>query len=468
MRLDRWPWCFRFSLQQGVFKVKELNPQTGMRAFFIVWCGQLISVFGTNLTGFALGIYVLKHTGSVTQFGLVILAITLPSVIVSPIAGVLVDRWDRRWAMFMSDSGAALSTLGIALLLIAGRLEVWHIGVAAGIAAIFGTFRAPAYNASVPMLVPKQHLARANGLSQTARGLGKILAPVVAAVLINSIQVQGVILVDFATYLFALLTLILVRIPKPTPTSEDPAAKPSMVREALYGWTYIKTRLSLLQLLYLFAIINFLMATIEILIPPMVLGFASVATLGAMGSVFGAGMLAGSIALGAWGGPKRQMRGVLGFLLLQGVALVFAGLRPSTLLVFAMFFLWSLSSPILNGCNLAIWQRKTAPDVQGRVYALGTMLSQGIAPVAILITGPLADRVFQPLLINGGALAGSLGRVIGTGPGRGIGLMFIILGLLTSAITVSAYLRPSLRLIEDRLPDAIPDVVPAAPVVVEA
>lgn len=432
----------------------------GMRTFTIIWFGQLISLLGSGLTSFALSVWVFQSTGSVTLLTFASLSAVLPIIVLSPLTGALVDRWDRRWVMILSDSGAALSTLFIALLLLAGRLEVWHIYVAVAVIGTCTAFQRPAYSASITLLVPNERLGRANGMVQSALAISNLISPVMAGVLIALIQAQGVILIDFVTFLFAVTTLLIVRIPRPRATTRDEAKRSSLRREVTYGLTYVTARPGLAGLLILYAVNNFLVATVGVLATPLVLGFTSAAVLGTLLSIGGIGMLVGSVVMSAWGGPKRRIYGLLGFFPLCGLAIVLAGLRPSALLIAVGGFIAFFSAPIVNSSTRAIFQSKVALDVQGRVFAVMQMIAGSTAPMAYLVAGPLADHVFEPLLATNGPLAGSIGQIIGVGPGRGIGLLFILAGILLILATAIGYLYPRLRLVEDELPDATTDEAP--------
>jgi len=362
-------------------------PSRGMRVFILVWFGQFVSLIGSGLIGFALGVWVYQRTGSVTQFTLIPLFTTLPSIVISPLAGALVDRWDRRWAMILSDSGAGLCTLYIVLLLLSNRLEVWHIYLTMAASSTFSAFQWPAYSAATTLLVPKQHLGRANGMVQFGQAVARIVSPVLAGVLVAAIQVQGVILIDVATFVFAILTLLLVQVPRPETTAEGIAGRGSLLREAAYGWAYVVARPGLLGLLIIFAATNFTFGMISVLFIPMVLSFASTAVLGTLLSVAGLGMLVGSLAMTAWGGPKRRVYGVLGFECLIGVCILLAGVQASTPLIAAAAFGGFFSFPLINGASQTIWQSKTAPDVQGRVFAVRRMIAWSATPLAYLVAG---------------------------------------------------------------------------------
>lgn len=427
----------------------------GMRVFILMWFGQLVSLIGSGLTGFALGVWVYQRTNSVTQFALISLSTALPFIVISPVAGALVDRWNRRWVMIFSDSGAGLSSLTIALLLATSKLETWHIYLVTAVSSTFSAFQWPAYTAATTLLVPKQHLGRASGMTQLGESIAQLISPVLGGVLLVTIQLQGIILLDFATFLFALVTLLSIRFPEIKTIPARETGKDSLQISAAYGWTYITARPGLLGLLIFFAASNFLVGVVSVLITPLVLSFTSAAVLGTILSCGGIGMLVGSLVISTCGVPQRLIYGVLGFELLGGLCILVAGLHTSVPLFAVSAFLFFFGLPITNACSQVIWQKKVAPDVQGRVFGIRRMITESSLPLAYLIAGPLVDQVFEPLMAPNGPLAGSIGQLIGVGPGRGIGLLFIVMGTLTMLATVVAYQYPRLRLVEIELPDAI-------------
>lgn len=424
-------------------------PSPSVRIFIVVWLGQFVSLVGSGLTSFALGLWVYERTGSVTQFALIGLFTVLPGVILSPLAGALVDRWDRRWVMILSDTGAGFCTLMMALLFLTGQVKILYICLVAGASATFNIFQWPAYSAATTLLVSKHNLGRANGMVQFGRAASEILAPMLAGSLVLTIQVEGVLLIDFVTFLFAVTTLFFVRFPKPEITAVGQVGKGALWREAAYGWTYIAARRGLLGLLVFFAIVNFLWGLVGASITPMILGFTSANVLGIIISVAGGGMLVGSLAMSAWGGPRRRINGVLLFELLSGLCFLLIGLRPSAWLVAIGAFCAHLTIAVVYGSNQAIWQIKVPPDVQGRVFAAQQMIATSTRPLAYLVAGPLADKLFEPLLAPAGPLTGSIGQIVGVGSGRGIGLLFLIMGVLKVAVSLGGYLYSPIRSVED-------------------
>ncbi|MEG4026393.1 MFS transporter [Microcoleus sp. S13C4] len=436
--------------------LKNLRPfKGGMGVFLLVWFGQLISLIGSGLTNFALGVWVYQRTGSVTQFSLILLFAMLPSIVISPVAGAIVDRWNRRWCMILSDSGAGITTVAIALLLVAGNLQLWHIYLAVGLSSIFKAFQLPAYTASTSLLVPKEQLPRASGMVQSGEACAQLISPLLAGILLGIIQLEGIIVIDFTTFLFALTSLLLVRFPDAKTDAVPKEAKTSLWQEAIEGSTYLFVRPGLLALLIVFALNNFVLGMIEVLFTPLVLSFTSVTVLGTIQSIGGAGMLLGSVVMSIWGGPRTLIRGVFGFTFLSQMCILALGLRADAALFALAFFLFFFSLPFINGWCDAILLRKVAPDIQGRVFATINMICWSCIPAAYVVAGPLAERIFEPLMATDGLLAGSIGQLIGVGPGRGIGLLFITMEILAIGVTVAVYRYPRLRFMERELPDAI-------------
>lgn len=438
-------------------KLLKFRPFTGgIGVFLIVWFGQLVSLTGSGLTSFALGVCVYQRTDSVTQFSLILLSAMLPCILISPVAGALVDRWNRRWCMIVSDSGAGITTAVLAAELLAtGTLEIWHIYLAVSLSSVFKAFQLPAYTASTSMLIPKKYLPRASCVVRSGEACAQLISPLLGGVLLGIVKLQGVILIDLVTFLFALTTLLLVRFPntKTAAVSED--GKASIWQDVVYGWTYIAVRPGLLVLLILFALDNFVMGVVEVLLTPLVLTFASVTELGTIQSIGGVGMVLGNLTMTISGGPRSLIRGIFAFDLFAHMIILAFGLRTSLPLFALLNFLLFFSIPIINGCCDAIFLRKVTPEVQGRVFATIRMISMLCIPLAYVVAVPLAERIFEPLMAKNGLLAGSIGEIIGVGPGRGIGLLFITMEIIAILVTVAAYRYPRLWFMEDELPDVI-------------
>jgi len=429
--------------------------------FSIIWLGQLVSMLGSGLTSFSIGIWVYQQTESVTQFSLIILSTSLPGLLIAPLAGTLVDRWDRRQLMILSDAGSALCTLVIAGLFWAGNLRLWTVCLVLAVSAIFNVFHSLSYTTITTMLIPQQHLARANGIIQAGPATAQILSPLLAGLLLTIIQIQYVLLIDFATFLCAVAALLLARVPRYEIGDEDHPERKSLLRDATYGWKFITARPGLLGLLILFATLNFALGLSLVLLTPLLLSFTTIKMVGITTSLGSVGLLMGSLLMGVWGGPKRRIYGILGFGSLIGLCFMLAGSRPSVVLVALANFGILFLMPLVNSCSQAIWQSKTPLAVQGRVFAVRMIFALSTAPLAYAIAGPLTDKVFEPLLATDGPFAESIGQMIGVGAGRGIGLLFVVTGMITVLVTGIGFLMPRLRSVEDDLPDVANEVSPA-------
>ena len=432
-----------------------------MKAFFIIWIGQLISIIGSGLTGFGLSIWIYSQTGEATPFALNALFFSLPRILLSPAAGSIADRYNRRRIMILADTAAASTTLGAAILLFSGNLFVWHIYLITFLSAVFSSFQEPAYLASMTMLVPKKDLARAGGIQQMGGAAQSILIPILAGMLYAAIGLRGVVLIDFATFFFAIGALLLVHIPQPkrtTPVASE-GQKDSMWRDAVFGWNYLRERPGLFGLLWYYAVVNFFLSLSGVLLGPLILSFGTEVELGIARMAGGAAMLVGGLVVGGWGGPRRRrIWGVIAAIALSSLGYLLAGLRASIYAIAAGEFVVLFFIPISAALSQAVWQTKVPPDIQGRVFSVRAMIAWSIVPTANLVAGPLADRVCEPLMAEGGALADTfIASIIGTGTGRGIGLMFITSAIFLLITSLIVFTSPRVRNLEEEIPDAIPD-----------
>jgi DHA3 family macrolide efflux protein-like MFS transporter len=436
--------------------MEQKIEKSGMRSFLIIWLGQLISLIGSQLTGFALGVWVYDQSHSVLMLALTQIAMQAPFVFLSPLAGVLADRWNRRTAMVVSDFGAGLAVLTAAILYLTNNLQPWMV---IPINLWMGAFTAlmwPAYTATVTMLVPKKQFGRANGLVQLGEALPQIAGPAIAGALYVGIHLGNMALIDFATYLIAVfLMLAFVRIPRPAQTDDGKRAKGSIWKQMRYGWDYIVARKGLFNLLIFFLAINFLMGVMQPLFVPLILDNWDASVLGYLSTIMGLGMLGGTLTMSAWGGGKRKIYTLLGAAIVGSAFLTGVGLRASIPLLAVCGFGFMFSTPLLNASSQAIWQAKVAPDVQGRVFAIRRTIAWSSQIIAPLLAAPLADYVFKPGMAAGGALAAVFGPIFGVGPNRGVGLLISILGILSIGVAILALSNRAIRHVEQDLPDHI-------------
>jgi MFS family permease len=427
-----------------------------MRTFTIIWSGQLLSLLGTAMTRFALIIWLFERTGKATDIALLSFFAFMPLVIISPFAGVWVDRLDRRRVMIAADFGAGLMTTILLLLLAAGHLQVWHLFAAQAVTGTLEAFQLPAFNAATSILIPKAQYARASGMRSLAQYGTDVGAPILAGTLLPFIHLQGIMLIDIATLLAAIVALIMVRFPA-TPQPAEAKRSLGFWQEMSIGFRYIFARRGLMGLMFLFAGINFFAALTYLgILPAMVLartGGDEVALAWVQASL-GAGGVAGGIFISVRGIPMKKIHAICAgaaISFLSGDLLLAAGRDVPVWVVGA--FVSAAFIPFIIGGDRAIWQAKVDPALQGRVFGSLATFRLAAMPLAYLIAGPLADNLFEPALAVDGAWVGIFGGIVGTGPGAGMGVMFLFTGVLGGMMSLSGYLFPDVREVEQRLPD---------------
>jgi MFS family permease len=432
------------------------NRPTGMRAFIIMWVGQFFSLLGSAMTGFAIPIYIFGETERVRELALLGLAFMLPLIIMSPIAGTIVDRNNRKMMMILSDLAAGITTIVVLILVLTDSLEIWHLYITNAVNGAFQTFQWPAYSAAISTMIPKEQYGRASGLTELAQSGSGIFAPLAAGALLGFVGLQGILIIDIVTFVFAIATLLFVFIPDPPRTKEGQEGGGSFWGETAYGFKYIWRRPSLMGLQLVFLGGNFVSSLAFTTFAAMVLSrtnqnaqiFGWVAAIGAAGGVVG------GLLMGVWGGPKRRVHGVLlGWALSGLLAQTLFGLGRVWPVWALAAFMGSVLVPIINGSNQAIWQSKVAPDVQGRVFSIRRLIAWITNPVAQLLAIPLTDSWLEPAMREGGSLVSRFEWLVGSGPGAGIALLFVFSGLAASLIGLSGYLFPAIRNAETILQD---------------
>ncbi len=434
----------------------QRRAPTGMAAFLLIWLGQIVSVLASSMSQFGLSIWMYQQTKSATAMGLMQVFFITPFLIMSPFAGVMVDRYNRKVMMMVSDLVAVIATGGIFLLLALGKLQFWHLYIAGALNGIGNTFQWPAYSAAIGTMVPKEQLGRVNGLMSLIDAGPGVIAPLLAGALLPVISLTGILSIDVITFFIAVGALAVVHVPQPRQTEEGKKAQGGMLKEAAFGFRYIFARPSLLGLQMVFFVGNLFANVGYTLLAPMVLArtnqnsliFGTVQTAGALGGIIG------GVAMSAWGGFKRRVHGVLAGWIYTGlIGTTILGLKFGLPAWIAGMVLGALIVPLVNGSNQAIWQSKVAPDLQGRVFAARRLIAWFNSPIAPIIAGTLADFVLEPAMKGQGALPSTFGWLVGTGPGAGMGLIIFFCGLGMSLVGLAGSFVPAVRNAEDILPD---------------
>jgi DHA3 family macrolide efflux protein-like MFS transporter len=408
--------------------------------FFTIWIGQALSLIGSGLTQFALAWWLTIESGSATVLAIATLFALLPQVLLSPFAGVLADRWNRRLILIVADSVIALATVVLLALWMTGVMQIWHVYVIMFVRSAGSAFHSPTMSASTSQLVPKEYLGRVAGLNQMLQGITMVLSPALGALLLSYTNLGIVMAVDIVTAAFAIIPLFFFAIPQPAvdPVQADTPVTRWVLNDLREGLRYVGARRGLVYALMISTSLNFLITPAFSLMPLYInkVFSGTAQSLAWVEIAIGVGTITGGIALAAWGGFKNKViTGLMGiFFLGAGAAVI--GLAPvaqfGVLIVGGLIFGGAIS--FSNGPIFAVLQTIVAPEMQARVFSLLMTAALAITPISLLVAGPLADAF-------------------------GIRLWYLLAASICFILAVVGYFLPDLRDMETRLappPAALP------------
>ncbi len=426
---------------------------TGMTGYTVVWFGQLISIIGTGMTQFGLVIWMWGETGSATAVALTAFFAFVPNVVMMPFAGVLVDRWNRKWTIALTDLTAGIATTGMLVLYLSHMMDIWHVYLLVAFAGMFQAFQFPAFSAATTLMVKKKHYARASSMVMMAQALSMIIAPILAAILLGISDISAIFTIDIVTFLAALTCLAIVPIPElEKKEKEEKATVRTVVKGTKFGFQFIFTNKGLLGLQLILFAFNVIATFGIVLLNPMILAktdnnellLGSVLSVGAIGGVIGGAVIS------IWGGPKARVHGVFIGLSIAATGGIVLGLGRNEFHWMAGMFLFMSTIALTNSSNQAIWQSKVPPEYQGRVFATRAFIATMGIPLSQLIAGPLTDLWAEPLMEDA---TGWLEWMFGSGPGAGMAMIIFFVGVGGVIIGFAGYLFPNVRNVETRMPD---------------
>lgn len=383
------------------------------KPFFTMWTGQAFSLLGSQLVQFALIWWLTQETGSATVLATASLTGLLPQVFLGPIAGTLVDRWNRKTVMILSDVMIAAATLVLALLFFLGKAEIWHIYALMFLRSLGGGFHWTAMQASTSLMAPREHLGRVQGLNQMLHGAMNIGSAPLGALLLQALPMQGVLLIDVVTAALAVSAIAIIRIPQPL-KQEDQPEKTSVWQDFSAGLRYVRGWTGLLLLISMATIINLVINPGFSLLPLLVTNHfqGDAYNLAGLDSAFGVGVVAGGLALGAWGGFRKQILTSFSGIILLGLAMLVLSQVPSSgyLIAIGLLLVIGISLPMANGPLMAVVQGVVEPAMQGRVMTLMSSVAAAMTPIGMILAGPLADNLgIQAWYLIGGVVTVGLG-----------------------------------------------------------
>ena len=406
-----------------------------MKNFYKLWLGELISNIGSGMTAFALSVYVYEKTGSVSYISLITLLSFMPSIVLSPIGGLLADRYDRRLLMIIGDLFSGLGLVYILWNIQAGEKSIVPIFVGITFSSIFTSLLEPSYRATLTDILEEENYAKASGLIQAAGSAKYLISPVIAGMILSVADIRVILLLDILTFITTCLMIFLVR---KSMNSETQNYKKDSFKELLEGLFIIKENRGVYSLVIIMFFVCFFMGFIQILIRPMILALSSVKTAGMMESLCALGLLIGSLWIGIAGIKKNYSKILAVACFFCGIFMSMTGVNENPAIIGISTFLFFSTLPFMNSCADVLVRVSIPNKLQGRVWGLISLITQMGTVAAYIISGIMADYIFEPMFNKNGLLVKNIGIIIGTGKGRGIGFMLIFsgMGMLIMAIVI--------------------------------
>lgn len=416
--------------------------------FLVLWSGKLVAAVGTGLTSFGLGVYVFQQTGQASALGLITLLAFVPSLILSAPAGVLADRYDRRLLMVLGEGLSVVGLLFILICLLQGEAQLWQICVGVTISSIFSSLVDPAYKATITDLLPEEQYTKATGLMQLTGSAKYLISPIIAGYLLIVSDIKLLLLIDICTLFVTIATTLVVK--KTLATTSKVNVKHSFWHEFQEGFQALSQNKGVLVLVIMTAAVVFCIGIIQVLSTPMLLAFSDSAVLGTTQTLSATGMLVTSLIIGIYPFKKGYMKILSTSLFGAGICMIAFGLREDIVLICIAGFLFFAMLPYTNTSLDYLIRINLDNAVQGRAWGLIGVISQLGYVLAYAISGVLADVVFTPWLLEDGILADSVGLIMGTGSGRGTGLLIMLAGSLLCVTAMILYQLRSVRQLERR------------------
>lgn len=432
-----------------------MTKDAKFRIFLIIIVTQTFSILGSQISSLAVGIKVFNDTDQATPLALVAFFSIIPRLISSNFAGILADRWNRKKVMILSDTGQAIATLLLLLSFASGSFELWHLYATAVLSSIFGVFQAPAFSATVTMLVPDEKRDLANTIQQLQGRSAGIIAPIIATFLYVAVGVTGVLVIDLLTFLVAVGILITVTIPQPK--QKKTKEKLTIWQDMWSGFRFMIDRRPLFYVILYATFLNFMFSSAAILFTPYILTLTdSETTLGILMAIMSAGPIVGGVLFTRWKYTIKRIHIYYLSILFTALMLVFLGIARTPLTLGIVMFFAIFANPAANAVFMSLLQAKTPPEMQGRVFAAILQLAMLANPLAFLVAGPLADKVLEPAV--GTSSWSIVAPLVGNEPGAGMGLLMVINGTIMIIVGLVIYRIPMMRRLEEDLPDYIPEV----------
>jgi diaminobutyrate-2-oxoglutarate transaminase len=412
---------------------------------------------------FALGVWVYQQSRSAEAFAFVYLAGTLPALFVMPWAGTLADHFERRWVIIGADVFAAVMAVALGALLLLNELKIPHLYLFTALGAIVASVRGPSYQAAIGSLLPTDVLTRGSGLIGFSQSILSLALPIFAGLVMSRSGMGGIVMIQVPVVIGGCFAVFAAfsharQVLAPRPAGERPSFLRGFVGGLGPAFAFFRSEPLMMRLLIYMVLHDGVLALASGMLTPLILATHTSATVGFVTSAGTAGGLAGSLMLVIANARKRLVVWLLVCNACLSTCVIIAGLRSETWLWCVCAFIALFAGSASGGCAMALWMKKTPKETQGSVFSMLGLSQLVISSIVIMTGGFLVQRVFEPALAAGGAWQSSVGDWLGTGKGRGFGLLFVSSGTLCTGISLFWLVRSSLRGLDDVVVD-LPNAV---------
>lgn len=411
---------------------------TRMRKFWIMAAGQFMSTLGSSMSGFALSIWVLTRTKSVTVFSFTFAATILAKVLFAPFAGSIADRQNRKGIIIICDTIDAVLKVLMLTIFYLGNFEIWMIVFFNFLSSTLETFQSPAFSASRPVLVPKDKLPRVNNIMATLYSVKMLIAPVVTGMLYPILGVIGIFIIDFISYGFAILTVLPGNFDYERIEVSKLGFISTVYQDSKETFIYMKKMGAFIHIVIGAICLNYFAITTSTLIGPLIMQNYGSKEFGIIQGCFGAGMMVGGIIFSTFPIKEKRVRAIFSGILITGIGQIIMGLNTNWLVIGFGYLVFSFPFAMTNGSFGTLIQLKVPINRLGKFGALLGAMLMGASPIAILLSGILADYVFKPIFHE-----------------KGLSYMFIICGVTLILICIRMLMNKEVMSFEEDYPDAI-------------
>lgn len=388
------------------------SGQSTFRSYLFLWSGQLVSLLGSSVASFVIIWWITLETGSPLYLSLASIASFAPIIVLAPFAGVYVDRWSRRKLIGIVDFLQALVTLLLILLFSLRLVSIWQVLLVLTLRGVFQAFHNPAIQAIVPLMVARERLSRINGVIFLLNGVVNVLGPIIAATLLEIWRVDQILWIDAATFIVAVIPLLIIKIPSLRSQQEISQGKLSFRKEFREGLNFIKRAKGFGTLIMVATALNFLLSPLSTLLPYYVKfdHLGEVADLALVSALFQAGMIAGGLLMSLIRGFRRKMVAIVIAIYVIFVSYALLALTPTGIFWFMAIALSTAAFclPIANVSTQTIIQTIVPPNVLGRVNSVIGALASAASPLGIILAGVVVEFIRTANLFLACAVSGLL------------------------------------------------------------